>query len=409
MKRDVMVLKSILETCVTDQRKQLMLTDLGVRRNSLVKITLREEFITIITGIRRSGKSTLMHQLIHQLDEDFAYFQFEDPRIFGFTVDDFPKLEELLGDKTYYFFDEIQNVPQWELFVRKLHDQGKVICITGSNASLLSKELGTRLTGRNITKELFPFDYQEYCTFHTLEQNEASVIKYMNDGGVPIFLKTNDISYLHQLLRDILYRDIIARHGIRNGKIVEELTLYLISNIAKPYSLNGLKKIFNLGSANSVSDYVSWLEDSYLFFTLPRFSWSLKSVSVNQKKFYSIDTGFAQANSLSFSSDKGRLFENMIYLSLRRKFNDLYYFSDKGECDFVVKEKAKVTQVVQACFDLNSDNLQRELNGLKEAMDFFSLKEGTIVTMNQTDEFVQGDRRIQVVTANDWLKSLKSV
>jgi predicted AAA+ superfamily ATPase len=404
-----MVLKSILETCVTDQRKQLMLTDLGVRRNSLVKITLREEFITIITGIRRSGKSTLMHQLIHQLDEDFAYFHFEDPRIFGFTVDDFPKLEELLGDKTYYFFDEIQNVPQWELFVRKLHDQGKVICITGSNASLLSKELGTRLTGRNITKELFPFDYQEYCTFHTLEQNEASVIKYMNDGGVPIFLKTNDISYLHQLLRDILYRDIIARHGIRNGKIVEELTLYLISNIAKPYSLNGLKKIFNLGSANSVSDYVSWLEDSYLFFTLPRFSWSLKSVSVNQKKIYSIDTGFAQANSLSFSSDKGRLFENMIYLSLRRKFNDLYYFSDKGECDFVVKEKAKVTQVVQACFDLNSDNLQRELNGLKEAMDFFSLKEGTIVTMNQTDEFVQGDRRIQVVTANDWLKSLKSV
>jgi predicted AAA+ superfamily ATPase len=404
-----MVLKSILETCVTDQRKQLMLTDLGVRRNSLVKITLREEFITIITGIRRSGKSTLMHQLIHQLDEDFAYFNFEDPRIFGFTVDDFPKLEELLGDKTYYFFDEIQNVPQWELFVRKLHDQGKVICITGSNASLLSKELGTRLTGRNITKELFPFDYQEYCTFHTLEQNEASVIKYMNDGGVPIFLKTNDISYLHQLLRDILYRDIIARHGIRNGKIVEELTLYLISNIAKPYSLNGLKKIFNLGSANSVSDYVSWLEDSYLFFTLPRFSWSLKSVSVNQKKIYSIDTGFAQANSLSFSSDKGRLFENMIYLSLRRKFNDLYYFSDKGECDFVVKEKAKVTQVVQACFDLNSDNLQRELNGLKEAMDFFSLKEGTIVTMNQTDEFVQGDRRIQVVTANDWLKSLKSV
>jgi predicted AAA+ superfamily ATPase len=231
----------------------------------------------------------------------------------------------------------------------------------------------------------------------------------MNDGGVPIFLKTNDISYLHQLLRDILYRDIIARHGIRNGKIVEELTLYLISNIAKPYSLNGLKKIFNLGSANSVSDYVSWLEDSYLFFTLPRFSWSLKSVSVNQKKIYSIDTGFAQANSLSFSSDKGRLFENMIYLSLRRKFNDLYYFSDKGECDFVVKEKAKVTQVVQACFDLNSDNLQRELNGLKEAMDFFSLKEGTIVTMNQTDEFVQGDRRIQVVTANDWLKSLRSV
>jgi predicted AAA+ superfamily ATPase len=381
-----------------------MQTDLGVERDSLEKIILRKEFITIITGIRRSGKSTLMHQLIYQLDQDFAYFHFEDPRIFGFSLDDFPKLEEVLGDTSYYFFDEIQNVPQWELFVRKLHDQGKVICITGSNASLLSKELGTRLTGRNITKELFPFDYNEYCTFYSYKQDSDSAAKFMNDGGIPLFLKTHEITYLHQLLRDILYRDIIARYGIRNGKLVEELTLFLISNIAKPYSLNGLKKTFNLGSANSVSDYVSWLEDSYLFFSLPRFSWSLKSVAVNQKKIYSIDTGFAQANSLSFSSDKGRLFENMIYLSLRRKFTDLYYFREKGECDFVVKEKEKVTQVVQACFELNSDNLQREMNGLKEAMDFFGLQEGIIVTLNQTDLFINDDKHIRVVSANDWLK-----
>ena len=399
-----MVLKSILETCVVDQRNHIMQTDLGVERDSLEKIILRIEFITIITGIRRSGKSTLMHQLIHQLDQDFAYFHFEDPRIFGFSVDDFTKLEEVLGDTSYYFFDEIQNVPQWELFVRKLHDQGKVICITGSNASLLSKELGTRLTGRNITKELFPFNYNEYCTFYSYKQDSDSAAKFMNDGGIPLFLKTHEIMYLHQLLRDILYRDIIARYGIRNGKLVEELTLFLISNIAKPYSLNGLKKTFNLGSANSVSDYVSWLEDSYLFFSLPRFSWSLKSVAVNQKKIYSIDTGFAQANSLSFSSDKGRLFENMIYLSLRRKFTDLYYFREKGECDFVVKEKEKVTQVVQACFELNSDNLQREMNGLKEAMDFFGLQEGIIVTLNQTDLFINDDKHIRVVSANDWLK-----
>lgn len=399
-----MVLKSIIEACVADQRKQLMQTDLGVNRYALEKISLRKEFITIITGIRRSGKSTLMHQLMHQLDSDFAYFHFEDPRIFGFTVDDFTKLEEVLGEKSYYFFDEIQNVPQWELFIRKLHDQGKTICITGSNASLLSKELGTRLTGRNITKELFPFDYVEYCRFNSWENNTESVTKFMNDGGIPLFIKTGETSYLHQLLRDILYRDIIARHGIRNGKVVEEITLYLISNIAKPYSLNGLKKIFELGSANSVSDYVSWLEDSYLFFTLPRFSWSLKSVAVNQKKIYSIDTGFARANSASFSSDAGRLFENMIYLSLRQKFNNLYYFREKGECDFVIKEKNTVTRVVQACYELNADNLKRELNGLKEAMDFFDLKEGTIVTMNQTDTFDEGDKKIRVVSANEWLK-----
>ncbi len=398
-----MVLKSILETCVVDQCNQLMQNDLGVERASFAQIKLRKELITIITGIRRSGKSTLMHQLIHQLDEDFAYFHFEDPRIFGFSVDDFPKLEEVLGDKCYYFFDEIQNVPQWELFIRKLHDQGKVICITGSNASLLSKELGTRLTGRNVTKELFPFDYQEYCSFYSLEQNTESVSKFMNDGGMPLFLKTREIAYLHQLLRDILYRDIIARHGIRNGKVVEELTLYLISNIAKPFSLNGLKKIFNMGSANSVSDYVSWLEDSYLFFTLPRFSWSLRSVAVNQKKIYSIDTGFAQANSVSFSSDKGRLFENMIYLSLRRTHRDIYYFREHGECDFVVKDKEKVTQVLQVCYELNSDNFQREMSGLKEAMDFFDLNEGIIVTLNHSDSFVENGKQVRVIPANQWL------
>jgi predicted AAA+ superfamily ATPase len=122
-----MVLKSIIEACVIDQRKQLMQTDLGVNRYALEKISLRKEFITIITGIRRSGKSTLMHQLIHQLDSDFAYFHFEDPRIFSFTVDDFTKLEEVLGEKSYYFFDEIQNVPQWELFIRKLQDVKLVI------------------------------------------------------------------------------------------------------------------------------------------------------------------------------------------------------------------------------------------------------------------------------------------
>jgi predicted AAA+ superfamily ATPase len=133
----------------------------------------------------------------------------------------------------------------------------------------------------------------------------------------------------------------------------------------------------------------------------------LKSVAVNQKKIYSIDTGFAQANSLSFSSDKGRLFENMIYLSLRRKHADLYYFREKGECDFVVKEKDKVTQVVQACYDLNSDNLQREMNGLKEAMEFFTLSEGTIVTLNQSDLFVENGKQIRVVAANDWFRQMK--
>jgi predicted AAA+ superfamily ATPase len=408
IEKNRMVLKSTLEKCVIDQLNQLEVNETGVKRKSVQQITLRKELITIITGIRRSGKSTLMRQLIKQLNEDFAYFHFEDPRIFGFTIDDFEKLEEVLGDKDFYFFDEIQNVPQWELFIRKLHDHGKTICITGSNASLLSKELGTRLTGRNIAKELFPFSYEEFCQFNNIEQNSENALRYMNDGGIPLYLKTKDISYLHQLLRDILYRDIISRNGIRNSKIVEELTLFLISNVGKPYSLTGLKKTFNIGSANSVSDYISWLEDSYLFFSLPKFSWSLKSVAINQKKIYSIDTGFAQANSLSFSSDKGRLFENMIYLSLRRKYTDLYYFREKYECDFIVKEKEKVTKVIQVCFDLNADTYQREINGLKEAMTFFELNEGYLITPNLNDTLLFEGRVIRLMTADEWMKHIES-
>jgi predicted AAA+ superfamily ATPase len=399
-----MIQRSLLEQCVSDQRDQLLKTNSGIERVIKSNITLRKEYVTIVTGIRRCGKSTLMHQLIHDLNGEFAYFHFEDPRIFGFSVEDFQKLEAILGMVTYYFFDEIQNISGWELFIRKLHDQGKFICITGSNASLLSRELGTRLTGRNISKELFPFDFEEYCSYFNVDLTNDQLENYLSDGGFPIYLATKDIAVLHQLLRDLLYRDIIARHAIRNGKTVEELALYLISNVAKPYSLNGLKKIFELGSANSVADYLAWLEDSYLFFSLPRFSWSLKSIAVNQKKIYTIDTGFALANSLSFSTDKGRLFENMIYLALRRKHEQLYYFREKGECDFVIREKDKIVQTIQACYDLNSDNLKRELNGLKEAMAYFNLKEGMIVTLSQEDKFIDGNMIIHVLPAAKWLR-----
>jgi predicted AAA+ superfamily ATPase len=215
-------------------------------------------------------------------------------------------------------------------------------------------------------------------------------------------LKNRQINYLQQLFRDILFRDIIARYSIRNAKIVEGIALFLISNVGKEYSLNGIKNSFGVGSTNSVSDYVAWLEDSYLLFSLPRFSWSLKTIAVNPRKIYTIDTGFAQANSLSFTEDKGRLFENMVYLKLRKSGKELFYFREKGECDFVVKEKNKITELVQACYILTTDNLQRELNGVKEAMDFFDLNEGIIVTLKQTDLFILEGKKVHVVAAMNW-------
>jgi uncharacterized protein len=263
--------------------------------------------------------------------------------------------------------------------------------------------LGTRLTGRNIQMELFPFSYLEFCGYTNSSNTSETVEKYLTNGGFPSFLKTEQIAYLQQLFKDILFRDIIVRYGVRNANTVEGIALYLLSNVAKEYSLNGLKNTFKVGSANSVADYVSWFEDSYLLFSVPRFSWSLKSVVVNPKKVYTIDTGFAQANSLSFSSDKGRLFENMIYIQLRRKGYKIYYFREKGECDFVIQDKQQIIGLLQVCYILHADNFQREVNGLKEAMDYFKMETGTIITLNQNEELILEGKKINVISADKWI------
>lgn len=397
-----MILSSAIRECVHQQRKYISSKPIGLERNLLFNIRLRKEYVLIITGVRRCGKSTLMQQLSGGFHEEIGYLNFEDPRIFGFNLNDFTKLEEAFGECSTYFFDEIQVVENWELFIRNLHDRGKTIVITGSNASLLSKELGTKLTGRNVQLELFPFCFVEFTKFLNLDISEQSFQNYLKKGGFPDFLKTNDIPYLQQLFRDILYRDIAVRYSIRNVKILEELALFLLSNVGKEYSLNKLKKVFGIGSANSVGDYIRWFEDSYLIFTVPKFSWSLKSVAINPKKIYAIDTGLASANSLSVSADHGRLLENAVFLELRREGKEIYYFKERRECDFIVKNGTVISEVIQVCWDLNHDNQEREINGLWEAMDYLNLKSGIIITMNQSDTFRREDKLINVVPGFRW-------
>jgi len=287
-----------------------------------------------------------------------------------------------------------------------LHDRDKRIAITGSNASLLSKELGTRLTGRNIQIELFPFSYTEYLMFLQLENNLTSFNLYLEDGGFPEYIKSKHKEQLQQLFKDIVYRDIIVRHGIRQAKTIIDIALFLIANVGKEYSLNGIKNTFGVGSANSVADYIHWLEDSYVLFSIPRFSWSLKSVSINPKKVYCIDTGFAQANSLSFSEDTGRLLENCVYLALRRKYKEIYYFKEKGECDFIVKEAQDILHIIQVCAEIHPDNKAREVNGLLAALTFFSKTEGLILTLNQEDVLMINDVKVRLLPVWKWLQSI---
>ena len=401
---NLMVLKSEIEQAYFTQQEIIKAKVEFAPRTYLNKIKGKGSHIEVLSGIRRCGKSTLMKLLMQRIKKPIAYFNFEDARINGFEVNDFQKLDEIIGKgKAAYFFDEIQNIASWEIFVRQLHERGEKVYITGSNASLLSKELGTRLTGRHLRHELFPFSFQEFLVFKKLKYTVAAFEKYMELGGFPEYLRDPNPEVLQTLLRDIVLRDIAIRYGIKNSKTLMDLTLYLISNIGKEISYNNLKKTFNIGSANSVSDYLTWLEDTYVLFYLPRFSWSAKSVAINPRKVYAIDNGLVNANSLSFSKDKGRLLENLVYQFLRQKQYQLFYFRENKECDFVVFEKNKCKQVIQVCSQIDSDNKARELDGLIEAMEFFKLKEGFIITLNQKDKLGFNGKTVYLIPAFEFI------
>jgi uncharacterized protein len=398
-----MVLLSEIESAYNAQQNMFLVQDKGVGRFMYNKPG-ETGHVDIVTGIRRSGKSTFMNQLALSIHGEISFFTFEDSRIFGFDGGDFPKLLQVMGtNKNAYFFDEIQNIEGWEVFIRSLHEQGKKIFITGSNASLLSRELGTRLTGRHLAFELFPFSYKEYLEFFNASPSEATFQQFIEKGGFPEYLKYGSLETLQQLFRDIIYRDIAVRYGVRNVKALVEIALFLISNAGKEYTLNRLKNSFDLGSANSASEYVRWFEDSYLIFSVPQFSWSAKSMAINPRKVYTIDTGFARGNSLSYTNDQGRLLENAVFIQLKRNGLDIKYFKHKHECDFVVFKSKKIEQACQVCADLTLDNKDREINGLLEAMDFFGLQTGTIVTFNQEDYFNVSGKEIKVIPAWKWM------
>ena len=365
-------------------------------------------FIQVITGVRRCGKSTMLHFLMNKYSK-VAYFNFEDPRIINFDIKDFSRLDEIIPtDTEAYFFDEIQNVPQWEIYIRQLHDFEKKVYITGSNASLLSRDLGTRLTGRYLATELFPFSYLEFLQFLKLENSENSIQNYLKMGGFPEYLKTNNIEVLQNLFKDIVYRDIAIRYSIRNTKLLIDLALYLLSNIGKETTFNSLKKIFKVGSANTIMDYSNWFEDAYLLFFLQKFSYSAKSISINPRKVYAIDNGLINANSLSFSEDKGRILENAVYIYLRNKEIKMFYFRETKECDFVLFDQDKCTKAIQVCHEVHLDNQEREVAGLLEAMDFFDLTQGFIITFNQKDTIIIKEKTIYLVPSYEFFVSIES-
>jgi predicted AAA+ superfamily ATPase len=300
-----------------------------------------------------------------------------NPRLSTFVVNDFFKLEKIFGrtgNSDLFFFDEIQNVDGWERYVRVLHDKKKKVIVTGSNARILSKELGTSLTGRQISLEVYPFSYKEYLDHLNQNAGIESFSGYLQSGGMPEFLNTNNPEVLLSLYNDLIYRDIVVRHVLRNPKIVKELGVFLATNAGKEFSYNNLAKTFELGSSNTVASYISFFEDAYLYFTIPRFSYSLKQQAKNPKKIYGIDSGLISNLSMSLSKDRGRLLENLVFIHLKILGTEIHYYRPKGECDFIVSKNNNIEMAVQVCYDLNCDNFRREVNGLTEALDELGIK-----------------------------------
>jgi len=395
-----MLLKDDLLRIIRSQRENLVSHPSGIIRENLHNVRIIENFALVISGIRRCGKSTLLLQSM-KTKEHSNYVNFEDPRLKEFEIEDFELLEEVFeqdfGKCDLFYFDEIQNLKGWESYVRYLLERKKNVILTGSNASLLSRELGTKLTGRYLKIELFPFSFREFLIFRDLEESEDSFRDYLVTGGFPEYVKTGIDEILQTLLLDIIARDIVVRHGIRNPKLITEMAVYLLRNVAREYTCSSLTKIFpSLGSVTTAVSYLGYLEDSYILFSLSRFSYSLKSQQINPKKIYAIDNGFLRANSIGFSEDYGRLLENYVFLELRRRYRELFYFREQGECDFLVKDKTVIVSALQVCYHLNSRNQKREINGLLEAMNKCNLDTGYILTFSQEEEITIGNKRIVV-------------
>lgn len=416
-----MTSREILRHVVVQQRNEIQKGGEYIERPVLKKIldAFSDNRVVILSGIRRSGKSTLLKQIMRTKSR-YCYMNFEDERLLTFPAEDFEILHEVLleeyGPADVYFFDEIQNIDRFETFVRRLQDAGKKVVITGSNAALLSKEFGTRLTGRYKLFEIYPFSFAEYLRFkkipvikeslHLVQERanlSAAFGDYTESGGLPEYLKNRDSDYIKTLYDNIIYRDIIARYSIRRQRLVRELVGMLASAVTLPFTYNALKKSLGLKNAITIKEYIAYLGGAYLFFELARFDFSVKKQLNAPRKIYCIDTAFCILAGFSLSPNKGRLLENIVYIELRRRGCEVYYYSGTRECDFIVKDDRKISRAIQVCHELNAENTDREIGGLREALENFQLSKGLILTGNQEDEWKDEDFTITIKPVWKWL------
>jgi len=423
----------LLKRIILDQHAEHNWPKVYIDRTAQEKLNKlgQNDEIIVLSGIRRCGKSVLLENTrrIRGSENDY-YFNFEDERLVNFGTEDFELLHQtfisLYGIQKTFYLDEVQNIPAWELFVRRLYNSGYKIYLTGSNANLFSEELGTRLTGRYISLDIYPISFAEFSQYYvSLERRDFSTIeigtlkerysKYLELGGIPAYIRNQDIEYLRSLYESILYRDIIARYKIGNPDALKKLLFYLASNCSKEVTLSKLLGMINnngtiIKSSSTISDYCGYIEKSFLCFFVNRYDDNLKAQQQAPRKVYFADHVLAKTLGFRTSEDGGRMLENIVFLELKRRGYDVFYYKNVKECDFVIRTGIHTQQVIQVCIELyDPSTKEREISGLIEAMGKFSLSDGLIITENEeyveTLEIKKRKYNIVVMPIWKWLRN----
>lgn len=403
-----MVEKIILTRIIKESRYREVYTGIPREILSRIKKYIDYEEIITLSGVRRSGKSTLFNQLIQQINKpnNILYINFEDERLIDFNVNDFDALLETFfevnhpEDRIYLFFDEIQEINHWEKWIRRIYDTKKniKIFITGSSSSLMSSEFSSLLTGRNIGFNLYPFSFKEMLTSNRFDFSDIDMIdldiklkghvnshlnSYIESGGFPALINHFSVEILQQYFRDIIYRDIVKRYQIRDVNSLERIFIFLLTNIANIINYTNIKKTFHMG-IDTIKEYISYGEKANLFYEHVFFSYSLKESYNRNKKIYAIDTGLRNSIAFSFSKDIGRLVEDIVFLQLKREQKEIYYYKGKNEVDFVIKNKDNSLEAINVCY--SDDIITREIYGLNEFSENASMinmvKKKTLITRN---------------------------
>ncbi len=392
--------------------------------------------IITITGPRRAGKSFIMRQMAKRLmDEgcdpkDILHVNLEYPR---FTESGVLLLEKIFETYMEYvspkqtpvlFLDEIQEIEGFEKWVRMMHELSKArIVISGSNARLLSRELGTLLTGRHLDLEVFPLSFGEFLSFNHVIFDGANqridrdteikglLRKYIEEGSFPeVALSGQKKDILLSYFEDVVAKDLLRRYRVRKEQDLRSVVKYYFSNIASLSTFKSVERALDVSIA-SVKSFTGYLEQAYLVFPLRRFSFKVKEQEKSPRKIYAIDTGLCNAVGFRFSENYGRLAENIVFVTLKRKQNlnpdmELFYWKDvhHREVDFVVKEGLKVTRLIQVCWNMQDEKTRnRELRSLQKAMKELKAADATIITEEAQGEEKVHDHAVRVVPLWKWL------